>query len=52
MAVCGTPDKVAEELRAKMDAGVEDFAVIFGDLAMPDTLELFASRVLPALRSD
>jgi len=48
-AVCGTPSRVADELRAKMEAGVDDFAILFGDLAMPDTLELFASRVVPEL---
>jgi alkanesulfonate monooxygenase SsuD/methylene tetrahydromethanopterin reductase-like flavin-dependent oxidoreductase (luciferase family) len=49
MAVCGTPDRVAESLRAKMAAGVRDFAIVFGDLGMPDTLELFMERVAPQL---
>ena len=49
MAVCGTPAKVADELNAKIASGVEDFAVIFGDLGMRATLELFASRVAPEL---
>ena len=50
MAVCGTPDRVAEGLRAKMRAGVSDFAIVFGDLGMPDTLELFMREVAPGLR--
>ncbi len=49
MAVCGTPDQVAAALHRKQAAGVEDFAVLFGDLGMPETLELFAREVLPAL---
>jgi len=48
-AVCGTPDEVAQRLRAKRDAGVSDFAILFGDLGMDDTLQLFAERVVPAL---
>lgn len=50
VAVAGTPDRVIEGLRAKMDRGVTDFAVMFGDLAMPESLELFAREVMPALR--
>ena len=51
MAVCGTPSKIADELNAKIASGVEDFAVIFGDLGARDTLELFASHVAPQLAS-
>jgi alkanesulfonate monooxygenase SsuD/methylene tetrahydromethanopterin reductase-like flavin-dependent oxidoreductase (luciferase family) len=49
MAVCGTPESVADGLRKKMAAGVTDFAIVFGDLGMPDTLELFMSDVAPRL---
>lgn len=49
MAVCGTPDQVTERLREKMRAGVRDFTIVFGDFGAPDTLELFAERVLPNL---
>ncbi len=49
MAVCGTPGQVAKALRGKRAAGVSDFAVLFGDLGMPDTLELFVREVLPAI---
>ncbi len=49
MAIVGTPDQVAEGLRAKMANGVTDFAIVFGDLGMPDTLETFAKEVIPAL---
>ncbi len=51
MAVVGTPDEVAAGLQAKIDAGVTDFAVVFGDMGMPDTLELFREKVVPALTS-
>lgn len=49
VAACGTPDEVATTLRAKVSRGVRDFALLFGDLGMPDTLELFATRVMPRL---
>lgn len=52
VAVAGTPDDVIAGLRAKMEnKGVTDFAILFGDFGMDDTLELFASQVLPALAS-
>lgn len=50
MALVGTPEQVADGLRAKIAAGVTDFALLFGDLGMPDSFELFAQRVVPALR--
>jgi len=50
VAVAGTPERVVAGLRAKMARGVTDFAVMFGDLGMDDTLELFAREVIPALR--
>jgi alkanesulfonate monooxygenase SsuD/methylene tetrahydromethanopterin reductase-like flavin-dependent oxidoreductase (luciferase family) len=50
MAVIGTPGRVADGLRAKMRAGVSDFAIVFGDFGMPDTLELFMREVAPQLQ--
>lgn len=50
VGVLGTPDRVVAQLRAKMDRGVTDFAVMFGDLGLDETLELFAREVMPALR--
>lgn len=50
VAVAGTPDRVIAGLREKMSRGVTDFAVMFGDLGLDDTLELFAREVMPALR--
>ena len=50
VAVAGTPDRVVAGLRAKMARGVTDFAVMFGDLGLDDTLALFAREVMPALR--
>ena len=49
MAVCGTANRVADVLAAKLEKGVQDFAILFGDLGMTDTLELFVSEVLPQL---
>jgi len=50
VAVAGTPAGVIAGLEAKMARGVTDFALLFGDLAMPESLELFAREVAPALR--
>ncbi len=49
-AIAGTPERVIAGLKAKMARGVSDFALLFGDLAMPESLELFASEVVPAVR--
>ncbi len=49
VAVCGTPEQVAGAMRAKMARGVSDFAILFGDLGMPDSLQLFAAEVIPRL---
>ncbi len=50
VAVRGTPDAVAEGLRAKAEKGVQLFTIMFGDFAPPETLRLFGERVLPALK--
>ncbi|HYC56449.1 MAG TPA: TIGR03560 family F420-dependent LLM class oxidoreductase [Candidatus Binatia bacterium] len=50
VSVQGTPERVIEGLRAKRKRGVQDFAIMFGDLASEETLELFAREVMPALR--
>ena len=48
VAVAGTPDRVVAGLKAKVARGVTDFAVMFGDLGLDETLELFAREVMPA----
>ena len=48
--IAGTPDEVAAALRAEVDLGAELFTIPFTDFALPETLELFAEEVLPALR--
>ncbi len=50
MALLGTPEQIISGLQEKIAKGVTDFAVLFGDLGMPDSLELFAEKVIPALR--
>lgn len=50
VGVLGTPDRVVAQLRGKMARGVTDFAVMFGDLGLEETLRLFAREVMPALR--
>lgn len=49
VAVRGTPDKVADALRAKIERGVRLFAIMFGDLAPVETIQLFGERVIPQL---
>lgn len=51
MAVCGTPDQVVERLTGKIRLGVNDFAVLLGDLGTPESLQLFAERVVPHLKA-
>ena len=49
VAVRGTPEAVADGLRAKANKGVRLFTIMFGDFAPPETLRLFGERVMPAL---
>jgi F420-dependent oxidoreductase-like protein len=49
IAVRGTPDAVADGLRAKAANGVRLFTIMFGDLAPVETLRLFGEKVIPAL---
>ena len=51
MAVIGTPDQVVAKLEAKMELGVTDFAIVFGDLGSEATLELFATQVMERFRA-
>ena len=47
--VAGTPDEVAEALQADREMGAEQFVLQFSDFAPPETLELFAAEVIPAV---
>lgn len=49
--VSGTPDEVAAALAAEARLGVELFILQFWDFAAPETLELFAQEVVPAVRA-
>jgi alkanesulfonate monooxygenase SsuD/methylene tetrahydromethanopterin reductase-like flavin-dependent oxidoreductase (luciferase family) len=49
IAVRGTPDAVADGLRAKAANGVRLFTIMFGDMAPVETLRLFGEKVIPAL---
>lgn len=46
----GTSEQVAEALRSRRALGVDSFMVMFGDLGGREQIDLFAERVLPALR--
>ncbi len=47
--VAGTPDEVAEALQADREMGAEQFVLQFSDFATPETLEVFATEVMPAV---
>jgi alkanesulfonate monooxygenase SsuD/methylene tetrahydromethanopterin reductase-like flavin-dependent oxidoreductase (luciferase family) len=47
----GTPDQVAAALVAEAQQGVEQFFVPFTDFAPPETIELFAREVIPAVHA-
>src|SRR4051812_27915351 len=47
--ITGTPDEVAAQLAAEAALGVELFILQFSDFANPETLELFAREVAPAV---
>jgi alkanesulfonate monooxygenase SsuD/methylene tetrahydromethanopterin reductase-like flavin-dependent oxidoreductase (luciferase family) len=47
----GTPELIAERIVAKARRGISHFAFFFHDRGAPETLELFAQRVMPAVRS-
>jgi alkanesulfonate monooxygenase SsuD/methylene tetrahydromethanopterin reductase-like flavin-dependent oxidoreductase (luciferase family) len=49
VAVRGTPERVADDLKVKREHGVGLFTLMFGDLAPPETIRLFGEQVLPQL---
>lgn len=51
VAVRGTPEQVAEGLRAKVARGVRLFTIMFGDLAPAETIRLFGEQVIPQVRA-
>lgn len=49
-ALIGTPEQLIEAIQARSRQGVTFFTTLFGDLNQPDTIELFAQKVMPAFR--
>ncbi len=47
--VAGTPDEVAAGLQADRELGAEQYVLQFSDFGTPETLELFAAEVMPAI---
>ncbi len=45
----GSPEKVADGLRARRAIGVDEFVVMFGDWGSREQIELFGTEVLPLL---
>lgn len=48
---CGTPAAVAEQLRKRVAQGVTFFTFLSSDFHAPESLELFASEVIPAVQA-
>jgi alkanesulfonate monooxygenase SsuD/methylene tetrahydromethanopterin reductase-like flavin-dependent oxidoreductase (luciferase family) len=48
----GTPEQIAEHILTKIERGISDFAFFFHDRAAPESLELFASRVMPLVQRE
>jgi F420-dependent oxidoreductase-like protein len=46
---CGTPEQVAEQMRARAAQGVTFFTFLLSDFHAPESLELFAREVIPAV---
>jgi F420-dependent oxidoreductase-like protein len=50
IATWGTPDRCVDTLRRKVAQGITYFVCLFTDGGQPDTVRLFAEKVLPAFR--
>ena len=46
----GTPEQIVEQFRARVALGVTFFTFLLSDFHAPESLQLFAERVIPALR--
>jgi alkanesulfonate monooxygenase SsuD/methylene tetrahydromethanopterin reductase-like flavin-dependent oxidoreductase (luciferase family) len=46
----GTPEQITEHILSKVRRGISHFAFFFHDRGTPETLELFASQVIPQVR--
>lgn len=46
----GTPEQLIEHILGKIARGITNFAFFFHDRAAPESLELFASRVMPIVK--
>jgi F420-dependent oxidoreductase-like protein len=46
----GTPDQIVEQLQKRREQGVTFFTFLLGDFHAPQSLELFAEKVVPAFR--
>ena len=46
----GTPEEVADQLRRRVEQGVTYFTFLLSDFHAPESLQLFAEQVIPAVR--
>jgi alkanesulfonate monooxygenase SsuD/methylene tetrahydromethanopterin reductase-like flavin-dependent oxidoreductase (luciferase family) len=50
IATWGTPDRCVDTLRKKAAQGITYFVCLFTDGGQPETIRLFAEKVIPAFR--
>lgn len=48
---CGTPEQVVEQLRERIAQGVTFFTFLLSDFHAPESLELLATEVIPAVKA-
>lgn len=48
----GTPERLVEHILGKIAQGITHFSLFFHDRAAPESLELFATQVIPAVRRE
>jgi alkanesulfonate monooxygenase SsuD/methylene tetrahydromethanopterin reductase-like flavin-dependent oxidoreductase (luciferase family) len=46
----GTPEQLVEHILGRVNCGITQFAFFFHDRAKPESLELFATRVMPIVK--
>jgi alkanesulfonate monooxygenase SsuD/methylene tetrahydromethanopterin reductase-like flavin-dependent oxidoreductase (luciferase family) len=48
----GTPEQLVEHILGRVERGITQFAFFFHDRAPPESLELFATRVMPIVKRE
>ena len=48
----GTPEQLIEHFLGKVEQGITDFSLLFHDRTSPESLELFTTQVIPAVKRE